>query len=283
MTADWCLWCVVLLAFFQVCAQIHGWHGFTPFILVCLWFKGNYAAHRFSSGTYVKTRCFSQKAATWNIHVIQNTDSCCSLACRRARTNPIATPGRRRKWASGIVRADLPKLVTQLRDSRQASKVCFDRLSAPPLTPPPHPSRASINPGHSLPRSWSCVHINCQLVATGGRQKVKRQSGPSWQCTGSAADTLSGGGSGASTPVPAHTPSKAFSAVVSNLGERLQNGVAQWLTTTEAGRSISPTKSSDKQTLQDSANYSKLSWSRYSLCVLPEAFHNHHPRWFPHT
>ena len=170
MTADWCLWCVVLLAFFQVCAQIHGWHGFTPFILVCLWFKGNYAAHRFSSGTYVKTRCFSQKAATWNIHVIQNTDSCCSLACRRARTNPIATPGRRRKWASGIVRADLPKLVTQLRDSRQASKVCFDRLSAPPH--PPTPPQQSIHQSRPqfAPELVMCAH---QLSACGNWRQTK--------------------------------------------------------------------------------------------------------------
>lgn len=91
-----------------------------------------------------------------------------------AQTNPITTPGRSCEGVSSSLRADLPKLVTQLWDSKPASKVYFDRLSAPlPL----HPSRASINPGRSVPRSWSCVHINCQLVATGGKQKVKGRAG----------------------------------------------------------------------------------------------------------
>lgn len=88
---------------------------------------------------------------------------------------PDQTPGRSCKGMRSSLRADLPKLVTHLWDSEPASKVCFDRLSAPHHSP--HPNRASINPSCSVPRSWSCVHINCQFVATGGKQKVKARAG----------------------------------------------------------------------------------------------------------
>ncbi|PWA21585.1 hypothetical protein CCH79_00003079 [Gambusia affinis] len=35
----------------------------------------------------------------------------------------------------------------------------------------PHPCRASINRSYCEPRSWSCAHINCQPMATRGKQK----------------------------------------------------------------------------------------------------------------
>lgn len=108
----------------------------------------------------------------WNIYSNFKTDSCCSLACRQPRPTPSQPEGRSCKGASCSLRADLPKLVTQFWDSKPTSKVCFDRLSTSP-----HPSRASINPGRGVPRSWSCVHVNCQLVATGGKQKVKGRAG----------------------------------------------------------------------------------------------------------
>lgn len=41
----------------------------------------------------------------------------------------------------------------------------------------PRPNRASINLGQTFPWSWSCVHINCQLVATRGTQRVKGRAG----------------------------------------------------------------------------------------------------------
>ncbi len=205
------------------------------FISVCLWFKRKYACHCLSSDTGVTTRCFTQKATMWNIKSNFRTDSCCSLACRQPGPTPSQPKGRSCKGSSGSLRADLPKLVTQLWDSEPASKVCFDRLSAPP---PPQQSIHQSRPRRA-PELVMCAR---QLSACGNWRQTKgeRQSGPSWQCTGSTADAESRGGSEASTPVPARlpcdvswAPPKAFSAVVSILGERLQNEVAQWLTTTE--------------------------------------------------
>lgn len=156
------------------------------------------------------------------------------MACRRAKTNPFTISGRGCKGVSSSLRVDLPKLVTQLWDSKPASKVCFDRLSAPP---PPQQSIHQSGPQHA-PELVMCAH---QLSTCGNWRQTKgeRQSRLSWQCTESMAGTLSRVGPEASTPVPAHTPSdvsqapsKAFSAVVSNLSERLQNEVAQWLAKT---------------------------------------------------
>lgn len=148
------------------------WHWFTCLFRSVYDSKEKYASHCASSDTGTKTHCFSREAAMWNIYSNFKTVSCCSLACRQPRPTPSQPEGRSCKGASCSLRADLPKLVTQFWDSKPTSKVCFDRLSTSP-----HPSRASINPGRGVPRSWSCVHVNCQLVATGGKQKVKGRAG----------------------------------------------------------------------------------------------------------
>lgn len=175
----------------------------------------------------------------WSVSSNFKSDNCWSL-CREGRPMPVNPHEDAWKEVSGSLRANLPKLVTQLWDSEPASKVQFDRPSPPPH---PHPNRASINLGRTFPRSWSCVHISCQLVATGGKQKVKgRADHP--DSVEEAWPTQRGEEAQRPRPRSLHTlpptchglPQKAFSAVVSNLGERLQNEVAHWLTTTEGER-----------------------------------------------
>lgn len=74
-----------------------------------------------------------QDAVTWNIRAQSNfrSDGCCSLACRAPKRTHGNPKGSSCRGTSCSRRAILPKEVTQLWGSKPATKLCFDRLSAP--------------------------------------------------------------------------------------------------------------------------------------------------------
>lgn len=122
--------------------------------------------HLFSTEAGRTTHGFSQEATMWNMHY--NLIPGLTVF---AHWQPRSTPH------------DLQKKLQFQSRSPETGHSTLGQIERPPKSAltgcqhHPHPSRASINWGRDVPQSWSCAHVNCQLVATGGKQKVKGRAG----------------------------------------------------------------------------------------------------------
>lgn len=130
----------------------------------------------------------------------------------------------------------------QTGHSTLGQRASFQSLLWQAVSPSPLPLPQQSIHQSELQRALELVMCARQLSVCGNLRQTKGESRsrPSWHCTASKASTSSAGRPEGLTPVPACThpdvsqvPSKAFSAAVSILGDRLQNNVTQWLTTME--------------------------------------------------